>query len=109
MELYFLLKRLPDKWKIAILGVLSFSGIAAIVYNLPKWNTPLEYLPLHLCSLNALVLPFAVLFRNKALCNLLPVWSLGALAANTHVVVYLLAVYTPELIRMVRSKRAACK
>lgn len=79
--LYFALKKANIKIKIAVLGVLSFSGIAAIIFNLFTWNSPLEYLPLHLCSLNALVLPIAVFTRNKTLCNLLLVWSLGALAA----------------------------
>jgi len=86
--LYYLLRCLPQKWQVGILGVLSFSGIAAIVYNLLAWNSPLEYLPLHLCSLNAMVLPFAVFTRKKVLCNLLLVWSLGAVMAlviNTNV------------------------
>lgn len=63
--LYYLLRCLPQKWQVGILGVLSFSGIAAIVYNLLAWNSPLEYLPLHLCSLNAMVLPFAVFTRKR--------------------------------------------
>lgn len=79
--LYFLLKNRSRKAQTAILGVLSFSGIAAIIYNLVMWGAPLEYLPLHLCSLNALLLPFAVFSRNKTLCNLLLLWSLGALVA----------------------------
>ena len=79
--LYFLLKHLSRKWQIAILGVLSFSGVFAIVYNLLAWSDPIYYLPLHLCSLNAMALPFAVFTRNKTICNLLLVWSLGALIA----------------------------
>ena len=79
--LYFALKKASLKVKTIVLGVLSFSGIAAIIYNLVTWNSPLEYLPLHLCSLNAMVLPIAVFTRSKTLSNLLLVWSLGALAA----------------------------
>ena len=79
--LYFVLKNKSQKVQTATLGVLSFSGIAAIVYNLLMWGRPLEYLPLHLCSVNALLLPIAVLTRNKTVSNLLLVWSLGALAA----------------------------
>ena len=63
------------------LAVLSFSGIAAIIYNLLAWGSPLEYLPLHLCSLNAMVLPIAVMTRSKILNNLLLLWSVGALFA----------------------------
>ena len=79
--LYFVLKRTSQKIQTAVLGVLSFSGIAAVVYNLLAWDSPWEYLPLHLCSLNALVLPIAVFTRSKRLGNLLLLWSLGALMA----------------------------
>ena len=80
-SLYFALKKASDRVKIAVLGILSFAGIGAIIYNLIVWNSPLEYLPLHLCSLNAMVLPFAVFTRNKTLNNLLLLWSIGALFA----------------------------
>ena len=79
--IYYLLKRVSAKLQTVILGVLSFSGIAAILFNLLAWDSPLEYLPLHLCSLNALILPIAVFSRNKALGNLLLLWSLGAFIA----------------------------
>ena len=79
--LYIVLKNRSDRAKVMTLFVLSFSGIAAIVFNLVAWNSPLEYLPLHLCSLNAMVLPAAVLTRNKTLNNLLLLWSLGAVFA----------------------------
>lgn len=81
MGLYYILRNRSAKVQTVVLGILSFSGIAAIIFNLVAWGSPLEYLPFHLCSLNALVLPAAVLTRNKTLCNLLLVWSLGALAA----------------------------
>ena len=81
VALYFILKNKSEKVQIALLGVLSFSGIAAVIYNLLMWGRPLEYLPLHLCSVNALLLPIAVFTRNKTVSNLLLVWSLGALAA----------------------------
>ncbi len=79
--LYFLLKNKSDIVKLIVLGVLSFAGIGAIIFNLVKWGSPLEYLPLHLCSLNAMVLPIAVFTRNKVLNNLLLLWSIGALFA----------------------------
>ena len=79
--LYFLLKKKSSRVQTIVLGVLSFSGIAAILFNLLRWGTPLEYLPLHLCSINALLLPIVVFTRSKTLGNLLLVWSLGALAA----------------------------
>ena len=79
--LYYGLKKASRKVQTLVLGVLSFSGIAAIVYNLVMWGSPLEYLPLHLCSINAILLPIVVFTRSKTLGNLLLVWSLGAAAA----------------------------
>lgn len=79
--LYYLLKRASQKVQTLVLGTLSFSGLAAVIFNLIAWNSPWEYLPLHLCSLNALVLPVAVFTRSKRLSNLLLLWSLGALMA----------------------------
>ena len=79
--LYFLLKKRSLAWKKVILGVLSLSGIAAILFNLLMWDSPLEYLPLHLCSLNAMILPVAVMTRSKILSNLLLLWSLGSFIA----------------------------
>ncbi len=79
--LYFLLRGKSVKVQTIVLGVLSFSGISAIIFNLVVWNSPLEYLPLHLCSINALMLPIAVFTRNKVMGNLLLVWCLGALFA----------------------------
>jgi uncharacterized membrane protein YwaF len=38
-------------------------------------------LPLHLCSINAILLPIVVFTKNKTLGNMLLVWCLGALAA----------------------------
>ena len=79
--LYFLLRNRADRTKVLVLGILSFSGIAAILFNLLTWDSPLEYLPFHLCSLAAMVLPFAVFTRSKVLNNLLLLWSLGAYLA----------------------------
>lgn len=79
--LYHGLKNKSQRVQTLVLLPLSCSGIAAIVYNLLRWGEPLAYLPLHLCSLNALILPIAVVTRNKKLCNLLLLWCLGALVA----------------------------
>ena len=56
---YLLLKNRSRKIQLTVLGIMSFMGNAATVYNLVVWNAPLEYLPLHLCALNGLVLPIA--------------------------------------------------
>ncbi len=81
LGLYFALRKQSKRVQTWVLGLLSFSGVAAILYNLVTWGEPLAYLPLHLCSFNALVLPIAVFTRSKRLGNLLLVWSLGALIA----------------------------
>ncbi len=81
LGLYFALRRVSRKTQTIVLGVLSFAGIAAIIYNLVTWGSPLEYLPLHLCSINAILLPIVVFTRSKTWGNLLLVWCLGALAA----------------------------
>lgn len=81
MGLYYGLKNRSQKIQTAVLFPLSLSGIAAIVYNLLRWGEPLAYLPLHLCSINAMLLPIAVLTRSKRLGNLLLLWCLGALVA----------------------------
>ena len=94
LGLYFALRKAPKKVKIGVLGVLSLSGIAAIVFNLVTWGSPLEYLPLHLCSINALLLPIVVFTRNKTLGNLLLVWCLGALVVNFAQAEYELASWT---------------
>ena len=65
--LYYSLKKASKKVQTLVLGILSFSGIAAIVYNLLMWGSPLQYLPLHLCSINALLLPIVVFTRSKTL------------------------------------------
>lgn len=79
--LYMFLKNKSQKFQTAVLFILSFAGNAATVYNLVAWGEPLDYLPLHLCALNGLLLPIAVITRNKKLCNLLLLWSLGAFVA----------------------------
>ena len=81
VALYFAIKNLSEKKQIVILGLFSLLGMSAIIFNLIHWGSPLEYLPFHLCSLNALILPFAVFFKNKILGNILLLWSFGAIFA----------------------------
>ena len=76
-----IVSKLNKKLQSIVLFIFSLSGIAAIIFNLVTWGSILEYLPLHMCSINALLLPIAVLTKNKTLCNLLVVWCLGALVA----------------------------
>ena len=78
---YFLLKFLPERARYIVLLILSLSGIVAIVYNLLAWGSPLEYLPFHMCSITAILLPIAVLTKNRYVGNLLLVWCLGSILA----------------------------
>ena len=79
--LYLLIKNKSEKTQRILLFILSLSGIAAIIFNLVTWNSPLEYLPFHMCSINAILLPIAIATKNKTIGNLLLVWCLGALLA----------------------------
>lgn len=81
LGLYYILKNRSEKVQTWVLGLLSLYCVAAVAFDFFNWGSPLEYLPLHLCSFNALTLPIAVFSHNKVLCNLLLVWSLGAVAA----------------------------
>ena len=78
---YFLLKCLPKRARYYTILALSCSGLVAIVYNLVAWGSPLEYLPFHMCSIAAILLPIAVLTKNKYVGNLLLVWCLGSILA----------------------------
>lgn len=79
--LYFILKILKEPYRRSFAFLISLLGIAAIIYNLVKWDSPLEYLPLELCSFNAMILPIFILTKSKVLGNTLVLWSLGALMA----------------------------
>lgn len=81
LGLYYLLRHRSVRVQTLVLGLLSLSGVAAILFNLFTWGSPVEYLPLHLCSLTAIALPIAVFSRSHKLCNLLLLWSLGAIMA----------------------------
>ncbi len=79
--IYYLLKHLPARARTVALVIMSCSGLVAVVYNLVAWGSPLEYLPLHMCSISAILLPLAVLTRNKYLGNLMLIWCLGSILA----------------------------
>ncbi len=82
--LYFILKNKSEKTQKLVLFILSLSAPIAVLYNILVWGTKstiLEYLPFHLCSINAILLPFLVWKKSNFLGNLLPVYSVGAIAA----------------------------
>lgn len=79
--MHFLLRRCSAKTQTLVLFPMSLLGVASIIFNLIYWGEPLENLPLHLCSFNAVLLPIVVLRKNKTFGNVLLVWCLGAAAA----------------------------
>jgi uncharacterized membrane protein len=46
--LHLLLKNKSQKTQTIVLFLCSLLGVGAIIFNLLKWGSPLEYLPLHL-------------------------------------------------------------
>ena len=81
LGMHFLLRRRNRKTQTAVLGTLSFLGIAAVLYNLIFTGNPWENLPFHLCAFNAILLPIVVFTKSKTWGNVLLVWCLGAVAA----------------------------
>lgn len=82
--IHFLLRRKSERVQLTVLFILSLLGPFALAYDLIVWgipSTPLQYLPLHMCSYNAFLTPVLVLTRNKFLGNLLPLFSVGAAIA----------------------------
>jgi uncharacterized membrane protein YwaF len=84
--MHFLLKKRTKRTQKIVLLALTAPGWISIVWNMLQWGTPLEYLPLHMCAVTLLLLPFAILLENKVIGNLLLLWCLGsvlALVVNT--------------------------
>ena len=84
--MYFLLKGKSEKLQKMVMFPISLLGITSMIFNViyykvTEGESPLENLPLHLCSFNAIVLPIVILTKNKTLGNVLFVWCLGAVAA----------------------------
>jgi hypothetical protein len=82
--IHFLLRHRGERVQILVLFILSLLGPVSLAYDLIVWgipSTPLQYLPLHMCSYNALLTPVLVLTRNRFLGNLLPLFSVGAAIA----------------------------
>ncbi len=79
--LHFVLRNKSRRKQTLVLFIFSLIGPIALIYDIVVWGiptTPLQYLPLHICSYNALLTPLLVLTKNKFLGNLLPLFSVGA-------------------------------
>ena len=84
IALHYLLRRRGERTQRTVLLLLSMIGPLALIYDIVVWGiptTPLQYLPLHICSYNALLTPILVATKSKFLGNLLPLFSVGAAIA----------------------------
>ena len=82
--IHYALRKRKEKTQRTVLFILSMIGPVALAYDIIVWGiptTPLQYLPLHICSYNALLTPILVATKNKLLGNLLPLFSVGAAIA----------------------------
>lgn len=79
--MYLALRKATEKTQLWVMGTISFLGILSMIYNILFLDNPLENLPLHLCSFNAIILPYAVFKKNEKICNMLLLWCLGAFVA----------------------------
>lgn len=78
--LHFLLRNKSDKTQRNVLFILSLIGPLALLHDM-YWGiqtSVLLYLPLHLCSFNAILTPILVWTNNKFLGNLIPLFSVGS-------------------------------
>ena len=78
VAIYFVLKRRGRAFQMVVLLLLTGFGLFDIIWNLVKWNSPLEYLPLHLCTIFALMMPILVLTKSEMLGNLALLWCFGS-------------------------------
>lgn len=84
VAIHYLLRNKSEKTQITVLFLMSLLGPVALAYDIIVWgipSTPLQYLPLHMCSYNALLTPILVLTKNRFLGNLVPLFSVGAAIA----------------------------
>ncbi len=85
--LWLILRRFSEKVQRMVLLVLSLWGPAAIIYNLvcssiyEGWAPPVSYLPLHLCSITAILVVVAIATDSQFLYNAMPLFAICAFLA----------------------------
>lgn len=80
--IYLILKRNTRSKQILALFIFSLFGAGVIVYGMISSSADIiKNLPLSFSALSILLLPIAVLVRERKLCNLLLIWSAGSLIA----------------------------
>lgn len=78
--LHFILRNKKEKTQTIVLFCLSLIGPIALLHDL-FWGlqtSVLLYLPLHICSYNAILTPILVWTKNRFLGNLIPLFGVGA-------------------------------
>jgi len=81
LTLYFTLRNRSEKTKRIVLFICALWGPTSVFYSFFVWGsqtTYLYYIPLHMCAINALLLPVLIATKSKILGNMLPLYSLGA-------------------------------
>ena len=74
--IYLILSRNTRSKQIIALFLFSLFGAGVVIYNVVANSGDIwRNLPLSFMAFNMLLLPFAVLFRERQLCNLLLIWS----------------------------------
>ena len=74
--IYLILSRNTRSKQIIALFLFSLFGAGVMIYNIVANSGDIwRNLPLSFMAFNMLLLPFAVLFRERQLCNLLLIWS----------------------------------
>ena len=84
LTLFFTLKNKTEKTQRIVLFLCSLWGPISVCYSFFVWGSQssyLEYLPLHMCDISALLIPVLILTKNRVLGNMLPLYSLGSLFA----------------------------
>lgn len=82
--LYFLLKNRSNKTQTVILFLYSLLGPITMIREIIVWapvQSILRYLPIHLCSVNAILTPVLAITKNKFIGNLTMLFSVTSALA----------------------------
>ena len=79
--LYFLIRKRSMRTQTIVLFLFSLLGPITMLNEIIQYapmQSIVRYLPLHLCSFNALLTPILILTKNEFLGNLTPLFSIGS-------------------------------
>lgn len=78
--MYFVLVRKSRRTQILTLFTLSLGCLGGVLYTMFNSGDTINNLPLEFWSLSAVLLPYAIITRQKWCCNLLLLWPIESLA-----------------------------